>query len=56
MVSTTPHAAIWVFTTLDRGIFHNVISGIIIVWFYIVFDVTVWLCMDGRSYPRHWDD
>ena len=36
MVSTTPHAAIWVFTTLDRGIFHNVISGIIIVWFYIV--------------------
>ena len=33
MVLSTPHAAIWVFTTLDMGIFLHAISGTIIVWF-----------------------
>ena len=38
------HPKIW-------GIFHNAISGTIKVLDCFI----VWLCMDGRSYLRHWD-
>ena len=34
MVLSTPHADMWVFTTLVMGIFPNAISDTIIVWFW----------------------